>query len=151
VEDRHATVSGPPFTLYHDHPCVLMICGWLPPEKGFDMARFGRTYEDIAKKWDYPTTWGWDPPVMAMAAARLDRPSAAIDELLRDTPRNGYLANGHNYLDQRLPLYLPGNGGLLQAVAMMAAGWDGAPDRPSPGFPTDGTWKVRSEGLIKAP
>ena len=151
VEDRYATVSGPPFTLYHDHPCVLMICGWLPPEKGLDMARFGRTYDDIAKKWDYPTTWGWDPPVMAMATARLDRPSAAVDELLRDTPRNGYLANGHNYLDQRLPLYLPGNGGLLHAVAMMAAGWDGAPDRPSPGFPADGTWKVRTEGLIKAP
>lgn len=151
VEDRYATVSGPPFTLYHDHPCVLMICGWLPPEKGLDMARFGRTYDDIAKKWDYPTTWGWDPPVMAMAAARLDRPSAAIDELLRNTPRNGYLANGHNYLDQRLPLYLPGNGGLLHAVAMMAAGWEGAPDRPCPGFPADGTWKVRTEGLIKAP
>jgi len=151
VEDRYATVSGPPFTLYHDHPCVLMICGWLPPERGLDMARFGRTYDDIAKKWDYAGTWGWDPPVMAMAAARLDRPSAAVDELLRDTPRNGYLANGHNYLDQRLPLYLPGNGGLLQAVALMAAGWDGAPERPSPGFPTDGTWKVRTEGLIKSP
>ena len=25
--------------------------------------------------------------------------------------------------------YLPGNGGLLYAIAMMAAGWDGAPDR----------------------
>jgi hypothetical protein len=151
VEDRYATVSGPPFTLYHDHPCVLMICGWLPPEKGLDVARFGRTYDDIAKKWDYPTTWGWDPPVMAMATARLDRPSAAVDELLRNTPRNGYLANGHNYLDQRLPLYLPGNGGLLHAVAMMAAGWDGAPDRPCPGFPADGTWKVRAEGLLRSP
>lgn len=34
---------------------------------------------------------------------------------------------------------------------MMAAGWDGAPDRPAPGFPADGTWKVHTEGLIKAP
>ncbi len=27
--------------------------------------------------------------------------------------------------DKRLRLYLPGNGGLLAAVAMMAGGWDG--------------------------
>jgi hypothetical protein len=151
VEDRYATISGPPFTLYHDHPCVLMVCGWLPPEAGLDMKRFGRTYDDIAAKWDWPTTWGWDPPVLAMTAARLDRPSDAVGELLRDSPKNGYLANGHNYLDARLPLYLPGNGGLLQAVAMMAAGWDGAPARPHPGFPSDQTWKVRSEGLVPAP
>jgi hypothetical protein len=32
-------------------------------------------------------------------------------------------------------------------IAMMAAGWDGAPDRPAPGFPDDGTWTVRAEGL----
>ena len=47
--------------------------------------------------------------------------------------------------------YLPGNGGLLYAVAMMAAGWDGAPDRSSPGFPDDGSWVVNWEGLKKAP
>ena len=151
VGDRYATVSGPPFTLYHDHPCVLMICGWLPPAAHFDMQRFGHTYDDIAAKWDWSTTWGWDPPVLALAAARLDRPSDAVNELLRDTPKNGYLANGHNYLDARLPLYLPGNGGLLHAVAAMVAGWDGAPERPHPGFPADGTWKIRSEGLLPVP
>lgn len=151
VEDRYATVSGPPFTLYHDHPCVLMICGWLPPAKDLDMQRFGRTFDDIAAKWEWPTTWGWDPPVLAMAAARLGRPSDAVNELLRASPRNGYLVNGHNYLDARLPLYLPGNGGLLHAVAMMAGGWEGAPERPCPGFPADGGWKVRVEGLSVAP
>ncbi len=44
-----------------------------------------------------------------------------------------------------------GNGGLLYAVAMMAAGWDGAPDKQAPGFPDDGKWVVRWEGLSKAP
>lgn len=151
VEDRYATVSGPPFTLYHDHPCVLMICGCLPPGEGFDMKRFSSTFDDIRKKWDWPTTWGWDPPVMALAAARLGRPADAVDELLRDTPKNGYLANGHNYQDQRLPLYLPGNGGLLLAVAAMLAGWDGAPDRKNPGFPDDGSWDIRWEGLRPIP
>jgi hypothetical protein len=32
---------------------------------------------------------------------------------------------------------------------MMAAGWDGAPDRSAPGFPAD--WDVRWEGLSRAP
>jgi len=47
--------------------------------------------------------------------------------------------------------YLPGNGGLLYAAAMMAAGWDGAPQRHAPGFPADGSWVVKWEGLKTAP
>jgi hypothetical protein len=34
---------------------------------------------------------------------------------------------------------------------MMAAGWDGAPKRHAPGFPDDGSWNVRWEGLKTAP
>lgn len=45
----------------------------------------------------------------------------------------------------------PGNGGLLYAMAMMAAGGDGAPDRPAPGFPADRSWVVKWEGLRKSP
>jgi len=47
--------------------------------------------------------------------------------------------------------YFPSNGGLLYAVAMMAAGWDGAPQRPTPGFPDNGRWTVRWENLHSAP
>lgn len=36
-------------------------------------------------------------------------------------------------------------GGLLYAVAMMSAGWDGAPDKPAPGFPDDESWIVKYE------
>jgi hypothetical protein len=36
-------------------------------------------------------------------------------------------------------------------VTMTAAGWDGAPDRHAPGFPDDGTWKVRWENLRRLP
>jgi hypothetical protein len=59
--------------------------------------------------------------------------------------------NGHNHQRPGLTIYLPGNGGLLTATAMMAAGWDGAPDRHAPGFPDDGTWKVRWENLRRLP
>jgi hypothetical protein len=84
----------------------------------------------------------------AVAARRLP------DALRRpriDVPKNAYRANGHN--DQRpgLTIYLPGNGGLLAAVAMMIAGWDGAPDVDTPGFPRDGSWSVRWEGLRRMP
>jgi len=46
--------------------------------------------------------------------------------------------------------YFPSNGALLAAVGLMAGGWDGATG-PSPGFPKDGRWVVRSEGLKPAP
>ena len=38
------------------------------------------------------------------------------------------------------------------ATAMMAAGWDGAPaGKNAPGFPDDGNWVVKWEGLNPAP
>ena len=83
----------------------------------------------------------------AMTAARLGEPELAIDALLLDTPKNHYAANGHNYQRPNLPLYLPGNGGLLFAIAMMAAGWTDSPKRSAPGFPNDGSWKLRAEGF----
>jgi hypothetical protein len=42
--------------------------------------------------------------------------------------------------------YFPSNGGLLLAVGLMAAGWDGHKGA-APGFPRTG-WKVRSEGIL---
>lgn len=83
---------------------------------------------------------------MAMTAAKLGERATAIDALLLDTPKNGYAANGHNYQRQNLPLYLPGNGGLLYAIALMAAGWKDAPNETAPGFPKE-TFTVRWEGL----
>ena len=71
----------------------------------------------------------------------------AIDVLLMKTEKNRYLANGHNWQRANLPCYLPGNGGLLYAIGLMAAGWRGAPQKHAPGFPSDGSWTVRWEGL----
>jgi hypothetical protein len=133
-----------------DHPSVLASFGVLPGT-GVDAEAMGRTFDWIWSHWDWPSTWGWDYPMLAMAAARLGRPNLAIDALLMDTPKNVYRLNGHNHQRPGLTVYLPGNGGLLYAVAMMAAGWDGAPAGNAPGFPRDGRWIVRWEGLRKAP
>ena len=104
----------------------------------------------IWDNWNWDKTWGWDYPMVAMNAARMGDPQKAVDALLMDKRTNTYLVSGHNYQDQRLRLYLPGNGGLLTALAMMCAGWDGC-NEPNPGFPKDGTWDVRWEGLLPLP
>jgi hypothetical protein len=89
--------------------------------------------------------------MLAMTAARLGEPARAVDALLLDTPKNVYRRNGHNHQRPGLTIYLPGNGGLLAAVAMMVRGWDGAPPKHAPGFPHDGSWTVRFEGLRPMP
>ncbi len=136
----------------HDHPSFLMALGQLPGD-GVDRATMARTLDAVLTTWDWETKiWGWDYPMVAMTAARLGEPKKAVDVLLKsDGPNNRYTANGHNPQRGDLPVYLPGNGALLAAVAMMAGGWDGAPAGNAPGFPADGTWTVRSEGLRPLP
>jgi hypothetical protein len=89
--------------------------------------------------------------MIAMTAARLNEPDIAVDALLKDEQKNTYLPNGHNYQRPNLPVYLPGNGALLTAVAMMAAGFDDCPDKDAPGFPDNGRWIVHAEGFKKMP
>jgi hypothetical protein len=148
AESAPDTYSNPRWAT--DHPSVVAAFGVLP---GIDIDRttMDRTFAWIWAHWDWPSTWGWDYPMMAMTAARLGKPDLAIDALLMDTPKNGYRPNGHNHQRPGLTIYLPGNGALLYAVAMMAAGWDGAPAGSAPGFPRDGRWNVRWEGLRRAP
>jgi len=144
-------IETEPFTIYRDHPSMVAAYGVLPCTPLIDPDIMKRTYDHVLERWDWPSTWGWDYPMLAMTAARLGEPEKAIDALFLDSPKNRYLANGHNYQSLRLPLYLPGNGGLLTAVAMMIAGWDNGPDRPSPGFPDNGKWNIQWEGLRRMP
>jgi hypothetical protein len=147
----YTAIETAPYTVTRDHPSMLAAYGFVPATPLIDPNVMTRTLDQVLKTWDWPSTWGWDYPMLAMTAARLNEPEKAVDALFLESPKNRYLANGHNYQSARLTLYLPGNGGLLSAVAMMAAGWDGGPDRPAPGFPDDGKWKVRWEGLNRMP
>lgn len=133
-----------------DHPAVLGAMGVLPQNKLIRSDYMLNTLNWIIKNWNWEETWGWDYPMMAMCAARLNEPAKAVDGLLMNKRTNTYLLNGHNYQDARLRVYLPGNGGLLTAVAMMCAGWDGN-KTPTPGFPKDGTWNVVWEDLKPMP
>ncbi len=128
-----------------DHPALLAAFGVLPDNVLINHRVMNKTLDWILKNWNWPTSWGWDFPMTAMTAARLGRPNDAVNALLMPMQKNTYLHNGHNYQDGRLRLYLPGNGGLLTAVAMMCTGWDGHVGT-NPGFPND--WDVRWEGLV---
>ncbi len=147
----YTAIETPPYTIPRDHPSMAAAFGLVPPTSLIDPNTMKRTFNHIIRSWQWQDTWGWDYPMLAMTAARLGEPEKAIDALFIESQKNRYLANGHNFQSSRLPLYLPGNGGLLTAVAMMAAGWDGCPDRPTPGFPDNGKWKVRWEGLKRMP
>ncbi len=147
-EGRYAAVPTPPFTKTADHPSMVAAYGVLPKSPGVDPAVMHRTVQWVDANWQWDHTWGWDFPMMAMTYARCGDAEGAVGALLRDTPKNAYLPNGHNYQEQRLPAYLPGNGGLLAAVALLAAGSDD-PSGRGPGFPPP--WNVRHEGLRPLP
>jgi hypothetical protein len=130
----------------YEHPALIGAFGMLPGD-GVDTATMERTLMKVNKKWQLNKTWGWDFPMLAMCAARLGHGDMAVNYLL-DFP--GFTLDEHGLVDGGGPYpYFPGNGGLLYAVAMMTAGWDGSKG-PQPGFPKDGSWVVRYENLNSA-
>lgn len=102
-----------------DHPSMLMALGVLPGAK-VDRETMRRTLRKVFDAWRWPETWGWDFGMVAMTAASLGEPALAARALTMDTPKNTWLANGHNWQRANLPVYLPGNGALLLALAHMA-------------------------------
>jgi hypothetical protein len=158
-----------------DHPSFVAALGLLPGA-GVDRDTMRRTLAAVVERWDLRRTWGWDFPMLAMTATRLGEPQRALDFLFWDAEnfrfgRAGMTPRSH-LEDEAAPssagsvegvrraaaqayrrdalTYFPSNGALLLAVALMAAGWDGS-STPHPGFPNDGSWVVRSEGLRPLP
>ncbi|BDZ64681.1 hypothetical protein [Agromyces mangrovi Wang et al. 2018] len=120
-----------------DHPSLLMALGFVPETPIIDPEIMSATLDDVWDDWQWPTAWGWDFPVIAMTATRLGRGGLAFDALLRDEVKNTVTPVGHNpQMGAILPLYLPGNGSLLAAVALIAQTGTAAPG-----------WTVRAEGF----
>ena len=148
--DHYAAVAGGGASRTDDHPSMLLALGFVPPTPLIDAGVMRTTLDWVLGAWEWDSAWGWDYATMAMTAARLGDGDAAVDLLLRDGIKNRYDKAGHNpAMGSFLPLYLPGNGGLLAAVSLMVAGWDGGPG--APGIPDDGTWRVAHEGLVAWP
>ncbi|KIH98227.1 hypothetical protein LP52_14775 [Streptomonospora alba] len=131
----------------YEHPALIGAYGWLPGD-GVDVETMSRTKRAVRDTWRFDRVWGWDFPMLAMNAARLGDAEQAVDYLLDPDFRfdDAGLPQGGAFVPSP---YFPASGGLLYAVALMAAGWDGCPGTQAPGFPSDG-WRVRAEGLSRA-
>lgn len=134
----------------------LMALGYLPPTPMVDPGIVRRTFAEVNRRSrNGIQRWvSWSMGQGAMTAARLGDPATAVGIVTNDSPaarfrNNGLVPRAAEPLD--CPAYLPVNAALLDAVGLMAAGWDGAPAVNAPGFPQDGTWKVRAEGLNRMP
>jgi hypothetical protein len=135
-EDTRDSYRNPRYM--SDHPIVAGILGVLPETPLVDKKILLNSLDTIRRVWNWKSTWGWDFPMLAMSSAAAGNSEQAMDFLLMDAPKNRYLANGHNYQDARLSIYLPGNGGLLTAIAKMCV---------DDQFPHNGKWNVRWEKL----
>jgi hypothetical protein len=146
-----------PTCFNRDHPSFLMATGFIPGDR-IDPEMMRRTMAATDEYWDFRQTWGWDFPMMAMTATRLGEPEKALDYLMMDAANNQYGLTGMtpryhlgaDGYDKNADTYFPSNGSLLAAVALMAAGWDGA-ETETPGFPDDGSWTVRFEDINPLP
>jgi len=144
-DGSYAALATPPHLIRKDHPSHLMALGWLPDTTLIDPDTMAATLRSVREDWDLSTTWGWDYPVMAMTAARLGDLGAAVDALLMSSPKNVFLPNGHNpQMRGFLTLYLPANGGLLAAIAHLAAAIDRGAVLPE-------GWRMRREGFAHRP
>ncbi len=153
-----------------DHPSFVAALGLLPGW-GADRETMRRTLNAVIKDWDLRQTWGWDWPMLAMTATRLDEPEKAVDFLLWDAKNFNFGSSGMTprvHLDQNVSelltnassdgpgyrraaeTYFPSNGSLLLAVALMVAGGSDVHEL-NPGFPPNGQWIVHSEGILPVP
>lgn len=124
-----------------EHPALIGTYGMLPGD-GVDTITFKKTLDKVISTWNFNRTWGWDFPMIAMAAARAGNPELAVDVLLH----NNFNFDEHGLANGGPFPYFPSNGALLTAVAMMATGWDGSKGE-APGFPKNGNWIVDYENF----
>jgi hypothetical protein len=162
-----------------DHPSFLMAYGFIPGA-GIDPTVMKRTLAAVEANWDLRQTWGWDFPMLAMAAARLGEPEKAIGWLFADRKNNQWGPTGMTprvHLDAHAEDLVPvsgGAGGVEMATNPDGPGYKRAAETyfPSngallmavglmaggwdgakgqaPGFPKQG-WKVRVEGIAPSP
>jgi hypothetical protein len=128
-----------------EHPLMIGVYGMINGRArgdryGVDVATANNTLAGVWANWGaWRGAWGWDDSLLASGMARLGwDPSTIVNGPLAD-PKFPYYKNGHTLC---CPVYLPGNGGLLLSVAMLAAGSDSSPPMY---FPE--AWGARGEGF----
>ncbi len=136
--------------LNFEHPALIGAYGMIP-NIGIDKKVFKKTYASVLKHWQFDKIWGWDFPMLAMAASRIGDREGAINALVHSS--KNFQFDEHGLATGGPFPYMPSNGGFLTALAMLAGGWDDADedafDAIHLGFPKNSKWKVKAEGFNK--
>jgi hypothetical protein len=133
---------------------MLMALGYLPKTAVVDVETLRRTFHEVNRRNGVDRWSSWAMGQAALTAARLGEGETAVAILTNPSKATRFMANGHVRRPKEpdgCVTYLPVNASLLTAAGLMIAGWDGAPNVSAPGFPQDGKWVVRSEGLNPLP
>jgi Trehalose and maltose hydrolases (possible phosphorylases) len=133
---------------------MIQALGYMPQTPVVDADIMKATFNEIMKRNGVARCVSWSQAKFAMTAARLGLREMAVDIMCNDAPaahfhKSGYVQRPKDPIANAA--YLPVNSSFLAAVALMVAGWDNAPDNDAPGFPKDGTWVVRYDGLNRMP
>ncbi len=148
VDDIYAEGKGPVPT------SMLLALGYLPATPKLDLSIARRTFDVIHARNGVERWVSWQMGQGAATAARLGLPEIAIDILANRKGPARFMPSGY-VRRPRDPegavAYLPANSAYLLALGLMAGGWDGAPAGPAPGFPRNGSWTIRTEGLLPMP
>ncbi|KAI8960287.1 Six-hairpin glycosidase-like protein [Daldinia sp. FL1419] len=134
-----------------DPRSVIMLQGILPDTPAVDPEVGLKTSNKMWEVWTDENIRGWGRSVLAINSARVGNPERAIYHMTN----YGYWPFDDAGMPTRSgpnpspPPYFPGGGSFLYAIGYMVAGWEGS-EGDAPGFPKDGTWVVKHEGLLKA-
>ncbi|KAK1917479.1 hypothetical protein P3342_000192 [Pyrenophora teres f. teres] len=138
--------------LTSDPRSLIMMQGILPPTPAVDASIALGTANKVWEVWSDEKIRGWGRPVLAINSARIGNPERAIYHLTAFDSWKfddaGFAIRGGD--GGTPPPFLPGNAGFLFAVAYCVVGWQGSGENEMPGFPRDGSWVVRQEGLRRA-
>jgi len=136
-------------------PTTMMLSlGYLPKTDFVDLEIARRTFAEINRRNGAGHWVSWAMGQGALTAARLGEGEMAVSILTNQAPQARFMPSGHVRRPKEpngCVTYLPVNSSLLAAAGLMIAGWDGAPKVNAPGFPQDGKWSVKWEGLNPMP
>lgn len=133
---------------------MLLSLGFLPKTDFVDVETARRTFAEVNRRNGVDRWASWQLGQGALTAARLGEPEIAVRILTNLSPATRFMPSGYVRRPKEpngCVAYLPINSSLLAAAGLMIAGWEGAPKVNAPGFPQDGTWTARAEGLNPMP